>query len=43
LPPDVDVGGEKLKPIAIWTPANGWETIVVIKPQGPTVTPSKRK
>jgi hypothetical protein len=37
------VDGEKLKPIAIWTPANGWETIVEIKPKGPVVTPSKRR
>lgn len=45
LPPGgtVDVGGDKLKVIPIWTPENGWETIVVLKPQGAHVTPSKRK
>jgi hypothetical protein len=45
LPPGgtVDVGGDKLKVSCIWTPENGWETIVVLKPQGAHATPSKRK
>jgi len=43
IPPEVEVEGEKVKVTAIWTPDNGWETIVILKPQKPTVTPSKRK
>ena len=27
----------------IWTPADGWQTIVVLKPQGPHPTPSKKR
>jgi hypothetical protein len=43
IPPEVTVDGEKMKVTCIWTPDNGWETIVILKPQKPTVTPSKRK
>jgi len=44
LPPggSVDVGGDNLKVHAMWTPENGWETIVILKPQKPTPTPSKK-
>ena len=43
FPPEVEVEGEKVKVTAIWTEENGWETIVILKPQKPTVTPSKRR
>jgi len=43
FPPEVEVEGEKVKVTAIWTPENGWETIVILKPQKPTATPSKRR
>lgn len=45
LPPDgsIEVEGEKVKAVAIWTPDNGWQTIVILKPQGEHATPSKAK
>ena len=43
IPPEIEVEGEKVKVTAIWTPANGWETIVILKPQGEHATPSKAK
>lgn len=40
-PPVID--GEKMKVSVIWTPADGWQTVVILKPQGPTPTPSKKR
>ena len=45
LPPggSIDVGGDKLKVSIIWTPADGWQTIVVLKPQGPHTKKTKKR
>ena len=43
IPPSVEIEGENMKAIAMWTPENGWETIVILKPQKPVPTPSKKK
>ena len=49
IPPDGSLPIEPGKPPvevkfkAIWTPENGWQTIAVVVPGGPHVTPSKKR
>jgi hypothetical protein len=44
VPPDGETEeGAEIKFKAVWTPANGWQTIGVVVPGGDHVTPSKKK
>lgn len=44
IPPEGETeDGAKIEFKAVWTPSNGWQTIGVIIPSGPTVTPSKKR
>jgi hypothetical protein len=44
IPPDGETeDGAEIKFKAVWTPANGWQTIGVVVPGGDHITPSKKK